>query len=446
MSVPLALLALAAGGASAQSPGVIATGTMGTTNPPQATMGTAVNQTSMARLISLNSVDDWCIFAPPDAGVTIGESRPLSGVVHASAEQRPCDPRRRRHWGILHQDGAPLWHFYVELKAYGDFTKLNLQDQDFGGELDPHGATGDGNPVGGNVTTNAVTGEDQSFEEWMSFISYNQVCFRICTNANDTWSAGVMCEHKLDEMGCNFVMPGNYDFNGTFESCDGEVAYPPGVYITSIEGSSTGYSTFAQFFTGVLTQDGSAVSYTVGTTVTPSTVQMTPTSSNCKTTGSISNGIALATNSAGSVSVVGTAASHTGSASGSSSSGGSDSDGALSLKSYFHDGVTLVALIAGAAAIVTISYILGQRMDLLILVPIYLSLVRRHWYFLAPWKIDTKHIHSSRTLLALMTESEHLLRAIDETNREICRVVTRMWAEGARAVGAVDHVVLVVSS
>lgn len=24
-----------------------------------------------------------------------------------------------------------------------------------------------------------------------------------------------MCEHKLDEMGCNFVMPGNYDFNGT---------------------------------------------------------------------------------------------------------------------------------------------------------------------------------------------------------------------------------------
>ncbi len=52
----------------------------------------------------------------------------------------------------------------------------------------------------------------------------------------------------------------------------------------------------------------------------------------------------------------------------------------------------------------------------------------------------TKHIHSSSTLLALMTESEHLLlRAIDETNREICRVVTRMWAEGARAVGAVDH-------
>ena len=47
-------------------PGVIATGTQGPTNPPQATMGTAINQTSMARLLSVNSVDVswsniwWC--------------------------------------------------------------------------------------------------------------------------------------------------------------------------------------------------------------------------------------------------------------------------------------------------------------------------------------------------------------------------------------------------
>ncbi|KAF8918817.1 hypothetical protein CPB85DRAFT_1249171, partial [Mucidula mucida] len=193
MSVPLALLALAAGGASAQSPGVIATGTMGTTNPPQATMGTAVNQTSMARLISLNSVDDWCIFAPPDAGVTIGESEAFEVAWCTQARNNA----RVIPDGVVTGASFIKTDFYVELKAYGDFTKLNLQDQDFG---------------------------DQSFEEWMSFISYNQVCFRICTNANDTWSAGVMCEHKLDEMGCNFVMPGNYDFNGTFESCDGEVA------------------------------------------------------------------------------------------------------------------------------------------------------------------------------------------------------------------------------
>ena len=54
-----AVLAVAAS-ATAQSsfyPGVVASGTMGVTNPPQPTMGTAINQTSDARLLSLNSID-----------------------------------------------------------------------------------------------------------------------------------------------------------------------------------------------------------------------------------------------------------------------------------------------------------------------------------------------------------------------------------------------------
>lgn len=45
--------------------GVVATGTMGVTNPPEPTTGTAINQTSLARLLTINSVDDWCIFGPP---------------------------------------------------------------------------------------------------------------------------------------------------------------------------------------------------------------------------------------------------------------------------------------------------------------------------------------------------------------------------------------------
>ncbi|KIY69340.1 hypothetical protein CYLTODRAFT_372950 [Cylindrobasidium torrendii FP15055 ss-10] len=356
------VLALAGTAAAADfSAGVTATGTMGPNNPPKPTLGTDVNQTSMARLISLNSVDDWCIFAPPEEGVTIGESEAFE--VAWCTKQR--NNARVIPDGTITGASFIKTDFYVELKAYGDFTKLNLQASDFGGELDPHGATGEGNPVGGNVTSNAVTGDDVNFEEWMSFISYNQVCFRICTNANDTWDAAIMCEHKLDEMGCNFVMPGNYDFNGTFESCEGEVAYPPGVYITAIEGSSTGYSTFAQFFTGTITEGGSAVPYTVGTTVTPSSVQMTPSSSNCKTTKTISNGISLSTGADGSVSASGgAAATQTGdSSSGASSSSGSSgssssdggSDGALSLTSYFHEGVTVAALIAGGAAVVLLS-------------------------------------------------------------------------------------------
>lgn len=33
-------------------------------------------------------------------------------------------------------------------------------------ELDPHGAYGTGNPIGGNVTSN-ITGADENIAEWM---------------------------------------------------------------------------------------------------------------------------------------------------------------------------------------------------------------------------------------------------------------------------------------
>ncbi|KAJ7476565.1 hypothetical protein FB451DRAFT_1087264 [Mycena latifolia] len=46
----------------------------------------------------------------------------------------------------------------------------------------------------------------------------------------------------------------------------------------------------------------------------------------------------------------------------------------------------------------------------------------------------TAHIHASAALRARLTASERLLlRALDETSREICRVVVRMWVAGVRA-------------
>lgn len=55
--------------------------------------------------------------------------------------------------------------------GYGDLTKLNIPFGDYGGELDPHGAEGLGNPIGGNVTSNR-TGSDVNYEEWMVSISF----------------------------------------------------------------------------------------------------------------------------------------------------------------------------------------------------------------------------------------------------------------------------------
>ncbi|KAJ7493569.1 hypothetical protein FB451DRAFT_1164463 [Mycena latifolia] len=268
--------------------GVIATGTQGVTNPPVPTMPTTINQTSMARLLSVNSIDDFCLFAPPVANSEIAdtETEEIAWCTMPRNNARVIPDGTITGVTFLKTD------FYVQIMGTGDFTKLNIRSGDQGGELDPHGAEGTGNPVGGNVTTTVADGIDEPIAEWMLYISANQFCLRACTNANSTYSAAFMCWHELDVMGCEFVMPGTYHGSGTFETCDADVAYPPGWYPTVVDGT-TSFSTFAQFFTGVYTgSDGQPTPYTVGDTVTPDAPFSTPSSSNCVTKATISNGIA----------------------------------------------------------------------------------------------------------------------------------------------------------
>ncbi|KAJ7328775.1 hypothetical protein DFH08DRAFT_709513 [Mycena albidolilacea] len=268
--------------------GVIATGTQGPTNPPAPTLGTAINQTSMARLLSINSIDDFCLFAPPQlANISDTETIEVAWCTKPRNNARVIPDGTITGVSFLKTDA------YVQIMGTGDLTKLNINLNDTGGELDPHGAFGSGNPIGGNVTTNVVDGVDEPIQEWMLFIDYNQFCLRACTNANATYSAAAMCEHKLDLMGCMFVMPGTYNAPGTFETCDADVAYPPGWYPV-VDGPTTTFSTFAQYFTGVYTGgNGQPTSYTVGDTVTPTAPATIPSSSNCVTTSTISNGIPL---------------------------------------------------------------------------------------------------------------------------------------------------------
>ncbi|KAF5319149.1 hypothetical protein D9619_008507 [Psilocybe cf. subviscida] len=263
--IPILPLTMAQAATGTFPPGVLGTGTMGPTNPPQPTLGTPINQNSMARLLSVNSIDTievaWC--TKPRNNARLIPDGTIKGV------------------SFLKTD------FYVQLIGYADLTKINIPAGDFGGELDPHGQFGAGNPIGGNVTSN-ITGSDENFAEWSG---NGQFCMRVCTNANSTYSAEHMCWHELDEMGCEFVMPGNYNVNGTFETCDADVAYPPGWYPTATVNGTPVFSTFAQRFTGTL--PGGSV-YTVGDLTTPSAPFSTPRSSNCVTTSSISNGIDLA--------------------------------------------------------------------------------------------------------------------------------------------------------
>jgi len=365
MTAVIALGAIAmAGVARAQ---VTATGTMGSTNPPQATMGTPMNQTSMARLVSVNAIDDFCIFAPPEPNSVIGntEGEEVAWCIQQRNNARVIPDGT---FSAIHFVKTPL---YVQVMGLGDFTKINIANNDEGGELDPHGATGLGNPVGGNVTSN-VSGSDVHYEEWMNYMSYNQFCIRICTAENSTYSAAIECQHTLDEMGCNWVMPGDYTDN-SFTSCDADAAYPPGVY--PLTNGST--STFAQRYTGTYTDGaGSTGLFTIGETVTPQTPYSTPASSNCQTYSTIGNGVAnIATggssnSSSSSGSSSGSAASTTptskNAAAGASSASGSAKSGAASAstsggamaqysgKNYgpaVAGGLSVLAVLAGAGAL-----------------------------------------------------------------------------------------------
>ncbi|TIA99997.1 hypothetical protein E3P94_01913 [Wallemia ichthyophaga] len=267
---------------------IFPTGTMGPTNP-MPTMETAINQDSNARLMSLNSADDFCLYAPPSYGEPIG---------NVEAEVVAWCTKPRNNARLIPDGTITSVHYqktpaFVQITAQGDFTKVNVLDGDAGGELDPHGATGEGNPVGGNVTA-VLDGQEQSYEEWMSFISSDIFCARVCTNEPvDGWNTATWCEHKLDEMGCGFVMPMEGAYNeGEFENCDADAGFPPGVYPQD-DGS---YSTFRQHYEGSYTGgDGSVTSYTVGTTVTPSGPATTPAVSNCSPAPSPSNGIDIST-------------------------------------------------------------------------------------------------------------------------------------------------------
>jgi len=146
---------------------------------------------------------------------------------------------------------------YVQVTGVGDLTKINIPAGDDGGELDPHGADGNGNPIGGLVFSKAFTGQFEQLHEWTNFVAAYEFCFRGC---KDSARAPVLCNHIYDLMGCAWNMPGNYETG--FDSCKGDTGEPMGVY---------GTSTFHQ---------GS------GPTPPP---HPAPSTSNCATTSSIGN-------------------------------------------------------------------------------------------------------------------------------------------------------------
>ncbi|KAI0761257.1 hypothetical protein BD413DRAFT_246324 [Trametes elegans] len=219
--------------------------------------GEGSDQNSMCQNAYLNSVDDFCLWGPPTPGPdsTIGNTERI--------EVAWCT--RAGYGTRLIPDGTLLGvHFvqtsdYVQVTGVGDLTKINIPAGDEGGELDPHGADGNGNPIGGLVFSNAFGGELKQVHEWTNFVSSTEFCFRACDDNGS--QPATYCQHIYDVMGCWWNMPGNYDAG--FDRCLADSGEPMGVY---------GTSTFYQ-----------------GQPTTPDP-HPAPASSSCESVNSISNG------------------------------------------------------------------------------------------------------------------------------------------------------------
>ncbi|KAK0209339.1 hypothetical protein DFS33DRAFT_1309404 [Desarmillaria ectypa] len=189
--------------------------------------GTTSSQDSMCQNIYINGVDDFCLWAPPTPGAdsSIGNTERI--------EVSWC--LKDGYGTRLIPSGAITGaHFvqtpdFIQVTGTGDLTKLNIPTGDGGGELDPHGADGNGNPIGGLVFSTAFGKLEQVFE-WTNFMAADQFCFRACNPAGSM--APTWCQHIYDVMGCAWNMPANYDV-GVFESCQGDSGQPMGVYGTS---------------------------------------------------------------------------------------------------------------------------------------------------------------------------------------------------------------------
>ncbi|KAF8311068.1 hypothetical protein DL93DRAFT_2083752 [Clavulina sp. PMI_390] len=204
--------------------------------------GTKSSQDSECQNAYLNALDDFCLWAPPANTSSYGDSK------IANTEQIEVAWCMRDGYGtrLIPPGAIKGAHFvrtpyYVQVTGVGDLTSMNIPKGDDGGELDPHGYDGLGNPIGGLVFGTPYNGTLRQFHEWTNFMSSNAFCFRVCP---DGPLAPTYCEHIYDTLGCGWNMPGNYSEG--FSSCEGDPTQPMGVYTYKGANGVVTTSTFHQ--------------------------------------------------------------------------------------------------------------------------------------------------------------------------------------------------------
>jgi len=200
---------------------------------------------SLCQTLFVNDITDFCMWSSSQLNDTVGESeaREIAWCTKPGHGTRIIPPGAITGVQFLYAKD------YVQVVGYIDQTQVNLAASDEGGELDPHGADEQGNPLGGIVFTNGFAENANAFDaalqanksesqdytqviEWIDFIGGGMFCLKMC-NPSDPDSPS-LCNHVYDEIGCTYNALANYNaINGTYTVCDSDDMADPGVFTTN---------------------------------------------------------------------------------------------------------------------------------------------------------------------------------------------------------------------
>ncbi|EAU82926.1 macrofage activating glycoprotein [Coprinopsis cinerea okayama7 len=187
---------------------------------------TTEHQDSLCQTMHFNSIDDFCLWGPPEFGETVGA---VEGKMVAWCT-KPGHGTRLIPAGALTGVQWMRTPDYIQVVGFLDQTKINVLPDDDGGEMDPHGEDQRGNPMGGLMFTNAWSEDGstpQQVIQWHNFLGAGIFCLKACDPRGEFDAQ--YCEHKLDRIGCAYNAPNNAQ-DGVFETCEGESQDFPGVY------------------------------------------------------------------------------------------------------------------------------------------------------------------------------------------------------------------------
>ncbi|KAK7042930.1 hypothetical protein VNI00_008666 [Paramarasmius palmivorus] len=185
---------------------------------------TTEGQKSLCQTSFINSIDDFCLWAP---------SKPNSLIADTEGEEVAWCTKPGRGTRLIPAGALKGVQFmktpdYVQVVGFIDQAQINIQTDDSGGELDPHGADLRGNPLGGLMYSQAFSpGQWEQVIEWHNFMGGNAFCLKACDPAGP--NAANFCQHIYDRIGCAYNAPNNAQ-SGVFESCLGDNQDFPGIY------------------------------------------------------------------------------------------------------------------------------------------------------------------------------------------------------------------------